>query len=167
MNSRAHLLLLASAALFTWEALAHGSHAALTALFGLYLGRELAGAHDAAADTDAAIEVLAAQLDRYPDLPATVKDLAEFSARRPEGALDREGKFVARDGVIRLTFGKWAGRDVREVEPGYFRWIAGNVDFGRPQAGSASLSERPRLPNGESWDSEWSVSGGELTWTPR
>lgn len=46
-----------------------------------FCGRELEGAHSAEADTQATVDVLLAQLQRYPDLPRTVPGLHEFCAR--------------------------------------------------------------------------------------
>ena len=50
----------------------------LTAAVRHYCGRELEGAHGAEADTQATVDVLLAQLQRYPDLPRDVPGLAEF-----------------------------------------------------------------------------------------
>ena len=47
----------------------------LTAAVRFYLGRDHAGAHQAQSDILAALEVLDAQLERYPDLPRTVEEL--------------------------------------------------------------------------------------------
>ncbi len=49
----------------------------LTAAVRHYCGRELTGAHSAEADTSATIDVLLAQLERYPDLPREVAGLHE------------------------------------------------------------------------------------------
>lgn len=53
----------------------------LTAAVRHFCGRDLEGAHSAAADADATIEVLLAQLRRYPDLPRDVPGLHDFCAR--------------------------------------------------------------------------------------
>lgn len=50
----------------------------LTAAVRHYCGRELEGAHGAEADTQATVDVLLAQLQRYPDLPRDVPGLAKF-----------------------------------------------------------------------------------------
>ena len=50
----------------------------LTAAVRHYCGRELEGAHGAEADTQATVDVLLAQLQRYPDLPRDVAGLAKF-----------------------------------------------------------------------------------------
>ncbi len=53
----------------------------LTAALRHYCGRELEGAHSAAADADASVDVLLAQLARYPDLPREMAGLHEFCVR--------------------------------------------------------------------------------------
>ena len=45
-----------------------------------YCGRELVGAHSAEADAAATIDVLQAQLERYPDLPQDVAGLHQACA---------------------------------------------------------------------------------------
>lgn len=56
----------------------------LSAAVRHYCGRELEGAHGAEADTQATIDVLLAQLARYPELPRTVPGLHEYCARNSE-----------------------------------------------------------------------------------
>jgi DNA polymerase-3 subunit epsilon len=53
----------------------------LTAALRHYCGRDLEGAHSAGADADATVDVLLAQLGRYPDLARDVPGLHEFCAR--------------------------------------------------------------------------------------
>jgi DNA polymerase-3 subunit epsilon len=98
----------------------------LTAAVRFFLGRDHEGAHGAAADTDAALAVLEAQLDRYPDLPRTVADLEAWCHPVPPGAVDREGKFVLREGEVVFNFGRQKGRPLREVarvQRDYLEWI--------------------------------------------
>jgi DNA polymerase-3 subunit epsilon len=98
----------------------------LSAAVRFYLGRELAGAHSASADTEAALEVLDAQLGRYPDLPRGVDDLARWCRQAPADAADRSGKFVWRGGRVVLSFGKHQGKSLQEMareQPGYLEWI--------------------------------------------
>src|SRR5688572_25753286 len=52
----------------------------LTAAVRHYCGRELEDAHSAEADTQATVDVLLAQLRRYPDLPRDVPGLHRFCA---------------------------------------------------------------------------------------
>lgn len=53
----------------------------LTAAVRHFCGRDLEGAHSAGVDADATVDVLLAQLARYPDLPRTVPGLHEFCVR--------------------------------------------------------------------------------------
>ena len=55
-----------------------------------YCGRELEGAHSAEADTQATIDVLLAQLERYPELPRDVAGLHEFCQRNGERDRDED-----------------------------------------------------------------------------
>ncbi|MFO1076502.1 MAG: 3'-5' exonuclease [Planctomycetota bacterium] len=62
----------------------------LTAAVRHYCGRELDGAHSAEADTNATIDVLLAQLQRYPKLPRDVPGLADHCARCLEKNQDED-----------------------------------------------------------------------------
>lgn len=98
----------------------------LTAAVRFFLDREHAGAHGAEADVIASIDVLEAQLARYPDLPRTVGDLDLWCNPVPPGAVDRGGKFVLREGVVVFAFGKQKGRaldEVARVQRDYLEWI--------------------------------------------
>ena len=98
----------------------------LTAAVRFFLDRDHAGAHGAAADAEASLAVLAAQLGRYPDLPRTVGGLDRWCNPTPPGAVDRGGKFVLREGEIVFAFGRQKGRTLREVaraQRDYLEWI--------------------------------------------
>lgn len=102
----------------------------LEAAYKFYCDKELIDAHSAQADTVATYEVFLSQLDRYPELPKDVKQLAAFSSHND--AVDFAG-FIQRDdsGAPIFGFGKHKGRRVTEVleqEPGYFGWML-NADF--------------------------------------
>ncbi len=98
----------------------------LTAAVRFFLDRDHAGAHGAEADVMASLAVLDAQLARYPDLPRTVDGLDAWCHPVPSGAVDRNGKFVLREGEVVFAFGRQKGRPLREVaraQPGYLEWI--------------------------------------------
>ncbi|HXV77582.1 MAG TPA: 3'-5' exonuclease [Candidatus Polarisedimenticolaceae bacterium] len=103
----------------------------LAAAVRFYLGRELDGAHSAAADAAATLDVLEAQLERYDDLPRTVDELhAWIRAVRPH-AVDVSGKFVWHEREVVFAFGKHQGKTLRAVAaeaPDYLQWILGS-DF--------------------------------------
>ncbi len=64
----------------TWDRFLMGPRN-LTAAVRHYCGRDLDGAHSAGADANATIDVLLAQLRRYPDLPRDPAGLHEFCMR--------------------------------------------------------------------------------------
>jgi DNA polymerase III subunit epsilon len=91
-----------------------------------FLGRDHAGAHGAEADVLASLDVLEAQLARYPDLPRSVEALTAWAHPVPAGAVDRTGKFVLKEGEIVFAFGKQRGKALREVaraQRDYLEWI--------------------------------------------
>lgn len=98
----------------------------LAAAVRLFAGREHGGAHNALADAVAALEVLAGELRRYPDLPATLAGLAEFSAPAEGRYVDPDKRFLWRDGAAVFAFGEHRGlplQAVREKSPDYLSWI--------------------------------------------
>jgi len=98
----------------------------LTAAVRFFLSRDHAGAHGAQADVEASLDVLHAQLAKYGDLPRTVDELDAWCNPVPAGAVDRDGKFVLREGVIVFNFGKQKGRALSEVarsQRDYLEWI--------------------------------------------
>lgn len=102
----------------------------LIAAYKFYCDKNLEAAHSAAADTMATLEVLEAQLDRYPDLPNDVELLSQYSSQNRN--VDLMGRLVYDDrGQEIINFGKYKGRPAEEVlkkDPGYFGWILGG-DF--------------------------------------
>ncbi|MCQ2348579.1 MAG: 3'-5' exonuclease [Paludibacteraceae bacterium] len=103
----------------------------LTAAYQFYCGKDLTQAHSANADTMATYEVLMAQLERYDDVPTTVKELQEFTAGKNEFA-DFAGRIALdQEGVEIFNFGKYKGMRVRDVfrrDTGYYGWLM-NGDF--------------------------------------
>jgi len=89
-----------------------------------FLGREHVGAHGAAADAEATADVLAAQLQRYADLPLTVPEL--HAALRDERYVDPDRKLRWQDDEAVFAFGKHDGRPLRMVareHPDYLEFI--------------------------------------------
>lgn len=99
----------------------------LVAAYKYYCGKDLENAHSALADTRATLEVLEAQLDRYPDdLQNDVQFLSDYS--RLNNNLDFAGRFIANeDGVPIFNFGKHKGKPVelvlRQIDPSYYAWM--------------------------------------------
>jgi DNA polymerase-3 subunit epsilon len=102
----------------------------LTAALKFYCQEELVNAHNAEADVRATLNVLRAQVERYEDLPNSIKGLAEFSNMHQ--AADFAG-FITfnKEGVEQFSFGKYKNQTVASVlekDPGYYSWIQ-NADF--------------------------------------
>ena len=98
----------------------------LIAAYKFYCDKDLENAHSALADTEATLEVLEAQLDRYPeDLQNDIDFLAEYSSR--DNFVDFAGRFAYNaKGEEIVNFGKHKGRlvkDVLRVEPSYYIWM--------------------------------------------
>lgn len=97
----------------------------LVAAYRFYCDRNLEEAHSANADTRATYEVLMAQLDRYPDLPNDIEELAKFSSQNNN--VDLMGRIILNDkGQEVINFGKYKGQTVESVfrkDQGYFSWI--------------------------------------------
>ena len=102
----------------------------LSGAYKFYCDKNLEDAHAAEADTMATLEVLEAQLDRYPDLENDVDFLSKFTKR--SNMLDYAGRIVLdENGTPVFNFGKHKGKPVKEVlavEPSYYSWIQ-NGDF--------------------------------------
>lgn len=98
----------------------------LKAAYRFYCGGEdFDNAHTAEADTIATMEVLKAQLDRYPgQLKNDVKQLSSFAGRK---FVDFNGHLIYGDnGEVLVNFGKHKGKSARRVyqeDPSYFAWV--------------------------------------------
>lgn len=102
----------------------------LSGAYKFYCDKNLEDAHTAEADTMATLEVLEAQLDRYPDLENDVDFLSKFTKR--SNMLDYAGRIILdENGTPVFNFGKHKGKPVKDVlavEPSYYSWIQ-NGDF--------------------------------------
>lgn len=97
----------------------------LVAAYRFYCDKDLEAPHSANADTRATLEVLKAQLDRYPDLPNDMDELSKYST--PNRTVDLMGRIIYNEnGVEVINFGKYKGlpvENVLETDPGYYSWI--------------------------------------------
>lgn len=98
----------------------------LSAAYKFYCGATLEDAHSANADTQATLEVLKAQLDRYPtQLRNDMDFLADFSSHNKNA--DMSGRIIFNDkGEEVFNFGKHKGQLVAEIfakEPSYYDWM--------------------------------------------
>ncbi len=99
----------------------------LEAALRFYCDKELQDAHSALADAGAALEVLDAQIARYPDLPDDAEGLHRFCNEGDERFVDATRKFAWNDqGEAVFGFGRYKGQSLREVaraNAGYLDWI--------------------------------------------
>lgn len=97
----------------------------LTAAYKYYCQKDLEGAHSAEHDVNATIDVLMAQLERYPQLGNTVESI--LGSIGEEKIVDYARRFVFDDkGVEVFNFGKHKGKavtDVLKAEPQYYDWM--------------------------------------------
>ena len=98
----------------------------LTAAVRFYCDRDHTGAHGAEADTKATLDVLKAQLAKYPSLPKDVGTMDEFLVPHDPLNADRYGMLRWKGGELCVNFGKKKGESLRALllsEPHYLRWI--------------------------------------------
>lgn len=98
----------------------------LTAAYRFYCQKELEGAHGALKDTQATLDILLAQLQRYHDLPQDVAGLHKFCNARDSRYVDNDKKFIWTDNEACFTFGKYKGQSLRKVvktDRDYLSWI--------------------------------------------
>lgn len=96
----------------------------LTAAYKFYCHKNLEGAHSAEADARATMEILEAQVERYPQMGNTVDSILKFTGE--EVVVDFARRFVMEKGIEVFNFGKHKGRPVTEVlkaEPQYYDWM--------------------------------------------
>jgi DNA polymerase III subunit epsilon len=114
----------------------------LSAAFKFYCGRELEEAHSAEADTQATLDVLLAQVERYENQEVTdslgkkigmITSSAEALSQLTAASLvDLAGRIIKNDKDESVfNFGKHKGKPVLKVfkeEPSYYDWMM-NGDF--------------------------------------
>lgn len=101
----------------------------LSAAYSFYCQKELENAHSAEADINATIDVLEAQLDRYPTLGTDVPALHQFT--NTNEYVDYARRIVLIDGHPVFNFGKHKGKKVEDIfnaEPQYYDWMM-QADF--------------------------------------
>lgn len=96
----------------------------LSAAYKFYCNKSLENAHSAEADASATLEVLHAQVERYPQLGDNIDTILKCIGE--EDAVDFARRMIMVNGVETFNFGKHKGRPVTEVlkaEPQYYDWI--------------------------------------------
>jgi len=96
----------------------------LSAAYKFYCNKNLDGAHSAEIDASATLEVLQAQVERYPQLGKSVESI--LKAIGEEEIVDFARRFIMENGKEIFNFGKHKGRPVADVlrqEPQYYDWM--------------------------------------------
>lgn len=105
----------------------------LAAAVKFFCNERLEGAHGAEADALATLNVLEAQLSKYPDLPRSVEDLDEFCNPRDPGWADRSGRLRWSGNEVVINFGQKKGiplTTLAKTDTKYLKWIL-RSDFPR------------------------------------
>jgi DNA polymerase-3 subunit epsilon len=111
----------------------------LGAAYKFYCNKNHDGAHGAEADASATLEILLAQIERYPDLGRSVDSILKLIGE--DQIVDFARRFIFENGIEVFNFGKYKGRPVTEVlksEPQYYDWMM-KGDF--PQHTKQKLTE--------------------------
>jgi DNA polymerase III subunit epsilon len=96
----------------------------LSAAYKFYCNKNLEDAHSAEADATATWEVLEAQLEKYPQIGATVEAVVKFTGE--DQIIDFARRFIFENGIEVFNFGKHKGKPVTQVlkeEPQYYDWM--------------------------------------------
>ena len=96
----------------------------LSAAYKFYCNKIHDNAHSAEADAVATLEILYAQLERYPDLGGTIESILKVIGE--EVIVDFARRFTIENGIEIFNFGKHKGRpisDVLKAEPQYYDWM--------------------------------------------
>lgn len=111
----------------------------LGAAYRFYCSKNLDGAHSAEVDASATLEILEAQVERYPSLGSSVESILKTIGE--DVIVDFARRFTMENGVEVFNFGKFKGRPVADVlksEPQYYDWMM-KGDF--PQHTKQKLTE--------------------------
>lgn len=99
----------------------------LAAAYQLYCHKELQGAHAALIDTQATVEILAAQTEVYAKETGELDALLEFDYKQTSEFFDSDRKFRWWNGELYMMFGKYARtetiKDIAKKDPSYLQWI--------------------------------------------
>jgi DNA polymerase III subunit epsilon len=96
----------------------------LSAAYKFYCNANLDDAHSAEADATATLEVLLAQIERYPQLGDNLDTI--FKVIGEEEIVDFARRMVIQEGKIVFNFGKHKGKEVEHIlktERSYYDWM--------------------------------------------
>ena len=105
----------------------------LSAAYKFYCDKDLIGAHSALADSEAVLEILGRQVQKYGEGADDLSVLDKFEYTDLYDYLPgTERKFCWWNGKLYMMFGKYARKmpleDLVKKDPGYLNWIV-NADF--------------------------------------
>jgi DNA polymerase-3 subunit epsilon len=104
----------------------------LKAAYKFYCRKDLLNAHTALGDTEAALEILEAQVKTYGTDPHKLESLLGPEFEPPGDFFDKQKRFRWWNGALYPVFGKYGRKySVQEIvskDPGYLRYLAGS-DF--------------------------------------
>jgi len=129
----------------------------LTAALAYYCGEMHVDAHGAEGDALATLRVLESQIERYPDLPRDMAELAAYCDPRDPSWVDKAGRLKWADGEVVLNFGRKKGTPLRAVieeDPGFIKWLL-RSDFPRDtqeivEKATQGTWPKPTAPTGTS-----------------
>lgn len=101
----------------------------LEATYKKFTGNILENAHSAQSDIEATIEIFQKQVEIYSIESIEQADILSIER---ENLADLAGKFKLKDGKILYNFGKYFGKEVKEVhqqDSGYLEWISRSDTF--------------------------------------
>jgi DNA polymerase-3 subunit epsilon len=96
----------------------------LSAAYKFYCSKTLDNAHSAESDAIATLEILHAQVERYPQIGISLESILNCIGE--EDCVDFARRMIKVDGVEIFNFGKHKGKAVTEVlkaEPQYYDWM--------------------------------------------
>ena len=103
----------------------------LSAACRFYCGKDHVGAHGAEPDARVTLDVLAGQMEKYPDLPRDASALDEYCNPRDPSWADRMGRLRWVNGEVTINFGRKRGVSLKTIideDSGFVNWMLRN-DF--------------------------------------
>lgn len=99
----------------------------LSAAYAFYCHKELKDAHSALADTQATLDVLVAQVQKYGAGNETIEALKDFNYRKQTEFYDVDRKLRWWNGELYMMFGKYARKtslqEIAKTDRPYLEWI--------------------------------------------
>lgn len=104
----------------------------LKAAYQFYCGKVLVNGHTAMGDTEATLEILRSQVERYGSAEQGVECLRDFRYERMDDYFDEEKKFRWWNGELYPVFGKYARKsplkEIAAKDRNYLEWLL-TTDF--------------------------------------